>query len=308
MKYIFGPVPSRRLGFSLGVDLVPFKTCSLDCTYCQLGKTSHKTIERKAYTPLDETMEELRRALKHHQKIDYITIAGSGEPTLSAQLGAIIASIKEISEIPVAVLTNGTLLHREDVRRELLPADVVIPSLDTVSQQIFTKLNRPHTELSLSQMIAGLDRFSKLFSGRLWLEIMLVRGINDSREELKKMSEVLSTMKLDMVQVNTPVRPGTDRTCKPLTSKELLYCKKVLGEPCEVIVSFDGRQHTLETNLTEKICSMISRRPLNLSEIADSLGVDREKAAEILARLKEQDKIESHKHGVEYYYQAKRSQ
>ncbi len=307
MKYIFGPVPSRRLGFSLGVDLVPFKTCTLDCTYCQLGKTSDKTIDRKAYTPLDETLEELRGALKHQQKIDYITIAGSGEPTLSTQLGPIITSIKQISEIPVAVLTNGTLLHREDVRGELLPADVVIPSLDTVSEKIFTKLNRPHPELSVSQMIAGLDRFRNVFSGRLWLEIMLVRGINDSREELKKMRDVLSTMKLDMVQVNTPVRPGTDRTCTPLTSKELLHCKEVLGERCEVIASFDGRQQTLETNLMEKICSMISRRPLNLSEIADSLGVDREKAGEILARLKEQDKIELHKHGVEYYYQAKRS-
>ena len=306
MKYIFGPVPSRRLGFSLGVDLVPFKTCSLDCTYCQLGKTSHKTIERKAYTPLDETIEELRAVLKYQQKIDYITIAGSGEPTLSTQLGAIITSIKEISEIPVAVLTNGTLLHREDVRRELLPADVVIPSLDTVSPEIFTRLNRPHPDLSVSQMIAGLDRFRNAFSGKLWLEIMLVRGINDSPEELERMRDALSAIKFDMLQINTPVRPGTDKTCKPLTSKELAYCKDLLGEPCEVIASFDGRQHTLETNLKEKICSMVSRRPLNLSEIADSLGMDREKAAEILALLKEQNKIELYKHGAEYYYQAKR--
>ncbi|MDX1778113.1 MAG: radical SAM protein, partial [Thermodesulfobacteriota bacterium] len=240
MKYIFGPVPSRRLGFSLGVDLVPFKTCSLDCTYCQLGKTSHKTIERKTYTPLDDTIEELRGALKQQQKIDYITIAGSGEPTLSTQLGAIITGIKEISEIPVAVLTNGSLLYRGDVRDELLQADVVVPSLDTVSQEIFTKLNRPHSELSVPQMIAGLKGFRNGFSGKLWLEIMLVRGINDCPEELEKMREVLSPIKLDMVQINTPVRPGTDRTCKPLTLQELAHCKEALGEPCEVIASFDG--------------------------------------------------------------------
>ena len=307
MKYIFGPVPSRRLGFSLGVDLVPFKTCSLDCTYCQLGKTFHKTIERKAYAPLEDTIEELKTVLNQQQKIDHITIAGSGEPTLSTQLGAIIKSIKEITAIPVAVLTNGTLLHREDVRRELLPADVVIPSLDTVNQEIFTKVNRPHPKLSVFQMIAGLDSFRNVFLGKLWLEIMLVRGINDSPEELEKIKDVLSSIKLDMIQINTPVRPGTDKTCKPLTSEELAVCKEVLGEPCEVIISFDGRQHALEANLKEKICSMISRRPLNLSEIADSLGVDREKAAEILSRLKEQDKIELHKHGVKYYYRAKRS-
>ena len=307
MKYIFGPVPSRRLGFSLGVDLVPFKTCSLDCTYCQLGKTSHKTIERKTYTPLDDTIKELRGALKQQQKIDYITIAGSGEPTLSTQLGAIITSIKAISEIPVAVLTNGTLLYRGDVRDELLQADVVVPSLDTVSQEIFTKVNRPHSELSVSQMIAGLEGFRNEFSGTLWLEIMLVHGINDCPEELEKMREVLSPIKLDMVQINTPVRPGTDRTCKPLTSQELAHCKEVLGEPCEVIASFDGRQHTLEANLKEKICSMVSRRPLNLSEIADSLGMDREKATEVLSLLEEQGQIELHKHGAEYYYQVKRS-
>jgi wyosine [tRNA(Phe)-imidazoG37] synthetase (radical SAM superfamily) len=307
MKYIFGPVPSRRLGFSLGVDLVPFKTCSLDCTYCQLGKTSHKTIERRAYTPLEETIEELKTVLNHQQTIDHITIAGSGEPTLSTQLGAIIKSIKEVTAIPIAVLTNGTLLHRGDVRSELLPADVVIPSLDTVNQEIFTKVNRPHPELNVSQMIGGLDSFRNVFPGKLWLEIMLVRGINDSPEELEKIKDVLSSIKLDMIQINTPVRPGTDKTCKPLTSKGLAFCKEVLGEPCEVITSFDGRQHALETNLKEKICSMISRRPLNLSEIADSLGMNREKAAEMLALLEEQDKIELHKHGVEYYYQAKRS-
>jgi wyosine [tRNA(Phe)-imidazoG37] synthetase (radical SAM superfamily) len=307
MKYVFGPVPSRRLGFSLGVDLIPFKTCSLDCTYCQLGKTPHKTLERKAYNPLDNTLEELREALKHQQKIDYITIAGSGEPTLSTQLGAVISGIKEMSEIPVAVLTNGSLLHCEDVRRELLQADVVIPSLDTVSQEIFTKVNRPHPELSVSQMIAGLDGFRKVFQGKLWLEIMLVRGINDSFEELESMRDVLSTIKLDMIQINTPVRPGTDRTCKPLTSQELACCKEILGEPSEMIASFDGRQHTLEANLTEKICSMVSRRPLNLSEIADSLGMDRDQATEVLSLLEEQGKVVLHKHGVECYYQVKRS-
>lgn len=307
MKYVFGPVPSRRLGFSLGVDLVPFKTCSLDCTYCQLGKTTHKTIERKAFTSLDDTVAELKSALQQHQKVDYITLAGSGEPTLSTQLGAIIASIKEITATPVAVLTNGTLLHQGEVREELLAADVVIPSLDTVSQDIFTLINRPHPELTVAQMITGLESFRRVFSGQLWLEILLVRGINDSPEELTKIKDVLSSIGLDMIQLNTPVRPVTDRSCKPLTPQELACCKEILGEPCEVIAAFDGRQHVLEVNLQEKICAMLSRRPLNLSEVADSLGMGREQTTEILTLLEKEGKIEFQKHGVECYYQVKRS-
>jgi wyosine [tRNA(Phe)-imidazoG37] synthetase (radical SAM superfamily) len=306
MKYIFGPVPSRRLGFSLGVDLVPFKTCTLDCTYCQLGKTTHKTLERKAYTPLDDTIVELKAALKQHQKVDYITLAGSGEPTLSTQLGPIIASIKEITDTPVAVLTNGTLLHLEEVRDALLSADVVVPSLDTVSQEIFTAINRPHPELTVSQMITGLKSFRRVFSGKLWLEILLVRGINDSPGEVKKIKDVLSSIGVDMIQLNTPVRPVTDNSCKPLTPQELASCKEIIGDPCEVIALFDGRQHTLEVNLQEKICSMVSRRPLNLAEIADSLGMDRDQATEVLSLLEEQGKIEAQKHGVEFYYQVKR--
>ncbi len=307
MKYVFGPVPSRRLGFSLGVDLVPFKTCTLDCTYCQLGKTTHKTLDRKPYTPLDETVSELKAALKQHQKVDYITLAGSGEPTLSTQLGAIISSIKEMTDTPVAVLTNGTLLHLEEVRGELLLADVVVPSLDTVSQEIFAAINRPHPELTVSQMIEGLKSFRRVFSGKLWLEILLVRGINDSTEEVKKIKDVLSSIGLDMIQLNTPVRPVTDRSCKPLTPEELSCCKEILGDPCEVIASFDGRQHTMEVNLQEKICSMVSRRPLNRDEIADSLGMDRDQATEVLSLLEEQGKIESQHHGIELYYQVKRS-
>jgi wyosine [tRNA(Phe)-imidazoG37] synthetase (radical SAM superfamily) len=306
MKYVFGPVPSRRLGFSLGVDLVPFKTCTLDCTYCQLGKTTHKTLERKPYTSLDDAVAELEAALKQHQKVDYITLAGSGEPTLSTQLGPIIARIKEMTATPVAVLTNGTLLHREDVRNELLSADVVVPSLDTVSQEIFTAINRPHPELTISQMITGLESFRRVYAGKLWLEILLVRGINDSPEEVKKIKNVLSPLGLDMIQLNTPVRPSTDRSCKPLTPQELVRCKEILGDPCEVIAAFDGRQHTMEVNLQDKIYSMVSRRPLNIAEIADSLGMDRAQATEVLSLLEEQGKIESQKQGVEFYYQVKR--
>ncbi|MBW1824631.1 MAG: radical SAM protein [Deltaproteobacteria bacterium] len=149
MNYVFGPVLSRRLGFSLGVDLVPFKTCSLDCIYCQLGKTTHKTIERQAYVSPDSVISEVKEVLKQNQKIDYITFSGSGEPTLNLHLGKIITRVKEITDIPVAVLTNGTLLHLESVRDELMTADLVVPSLDTVSQELFCEINRPHPTLDV---------------------------------------------------------------------------------------------------------------------------------------------------------------
>jgi len=169
MNHIFGPVRSRRLGFSLGVDLVPYKTCSLDCPYCQLGRTTVKTIERSPYGDADAIVAELRRALQGQEKIDYITMSGSGEPTLSSHLGDIIRRVKGITSIPVAVLTNGTLLHRESVREELRAADLVVPSLDAVSEEIFRVVNQPHPDITVSHMLAGLTQFRKDFDGQLWL-------------------------------------------------------------------------------------------------------------------------------------------
>ncbi|NOQ85476.1 MAG: radical SAM protein, partial [Deltaproteobacteria bacterium] len=277
MEHIFGPVLSRRLGFSLGVDLVPFKTCSLDCIYCQAGKTTHKTIERKSYVSLESVMPELKDALKQSQKIDYITLSGSGEPTLNLDLGRIITAIKKITDIPVAVLTNGTLLHLESVRDELMAADLVVPSLDAVSQEIFCEINKPHPHINVSQMIAGLKSLREAFSGDIWLEIMLVKGLNDFPEEIKKLKDVISSIEFEKVQLNTTVRPAADKVIEPVTNEELASIKELLGERCEVIAGFRENQHTIDTNIPEKIISIISRRPLNLSEISDSLGIPKER-------------------------------
>ena len=306
MNYVFGPVLSRRLGFSLGVDLVPFKTCSLDCIYCQLGKTTHKTIERQAYVSPDSVISEVKEVLKQNQKIDYITFSGSGEPTLNLHLGKIITRVKEITDIPVAVLTNGTLLHLESVRDELMTADLVVPSLDTVSQELFCEINRPHPTLDVSQMISGLSNFSQSFSGSLWLEIMMLKGINDLPEEVEKRREVVSSVACDKMQLNTTVRLPAEREIEPLTHGELLKLKELLGERCEVIAGFEGKQHVAKTDIQERIISIVSRRPLNLSEISDSLGIPRESTTKHLFLLTKQGRIESLTYGSEAYFQLKR--
>ena len=306
MEHIFGPVLSRRLGFSLGVDLVPFKTCSLDCIYCQAGKTTHKTIERKSYVSLESVIPELKDALKQSQKIDYITLSGSGEPTLNLDLGRMITAIKKITDISVAVLTNGTLLHLESVRDELTAADLVVPSLDAVSQEIFCEINKPHPHIHVSQMISGLKSLREAFSGDIWLEIMLVKGLNDFPEEIKKLKDVISSIEFEKVQLNTTVRPAADKVIEPVTNEELASIKELLGERCEVIAGFRENQHTIDTNIPEKIISIISRRPLNLSEISDSLGIPKERTTKHVYLLEQQGRIESLTYGSDSYYQLKR--
>ncbi len=185
MKYVYGPVPSRRLGFSLGVDVVPYKTCTLDCIYCQLGRTTQKTIERKLYTQKDSVCEEVQEALNKKQRIDYITFSGSGEPTLNSDIGALIREVKKITTVPVVVLTNGTLLFREDVQKDLAEADVVMPSLDAASNVMFRKINRPHDVLNLDSIIRGLKRFRKMYKGRIWLEVMLIKKLKKIRRSRK---------------------------------------------------------------------------------------------------------------------------
>lgn len=306
MEHIFGPVLSRRLGFSLGVDLVPFKTCSLDCIYCQVGRTTHKTIERRDYISLESVVSELKDALKQNQKIDYITLSGSGEPTLNIDLGRIITAIKEITDIPVAVLTNGTLLHLESVRDELMAADLVVPSLDAASQEIFCEINQPHPDLNVTQMISGLKSFRKVFPGKMWLEVMMVKGLNDIPEEIEKLKSVISSIDFDKIQLNTTVRPAGDKVIEPVKNEDLNKIKGLLGEQCEIVAGFKENQNTIETDIPGKIINIIRRRPLNLSEISDSLGIPKGRTTKYVYLLERQGRIESITYGSESYYQLKR--
>jgi len=196
-KYLFGPVPSRRLGLSLGVDVVPFKVCTLDCIYCQLAKTTHRTIERKDYVPVESVLAELKDNLAQAIKADFITISGSGEPTLNSRLGELIDGIKKLTSIPVAILTNGTLLYRQDVRADCCCADVVLPSLDAADEQTFQKINRPHPELSIKKLIEGLCTFRDEYAGQIALEVFLIDGFNTDTEQIAKIKDGVKASLVD---------------------------------------------------------------------------------------------------------------
>ncbi len=292
MSYIFGPVPSRRLGFSLGVDLVPFKVCSLDCVYCQLGKTTRKTVARKEYVPSAKILSELKEVLTGSKTIDYITLSGSGEPTLNSMTGEIIRGIKKMTAIPVAVLTNATLLTDETLRKELLPADLVVPSLDGATQDVFEKVNRPCASLKIEEIIKGIIDFKKTYKGKMWLEIMLVKDINESEDELNALKSAVERIKPDRIQLNTPVRPPCELWVKTLSASKLIKIKKFFGNKCEIIADFNRRGHKAYLkDVEEEILTLLSRRPATCKDMSSSLGLHINEVIKYVDELERQKKI-----------------
>lgn len=220
-RYVFGPVPSRRLGRSLGVDLVPFKTCSYDCIFCQLGRTTRKTLERKEYVPVKDVLSELRSSLSEGSLPDYVTLSGSGEPTLHSRLEELIVGIKNLTGIPLAVLTNGSLLFDPEVRHSLDRADVVIPSLDVGDDRLFQHVNRPHPDLSFSSLVEGLRSFRRDFSRQIWLEVFLIAGVTDIQAEAEKIASLVRETFPDRIHLNTVERPPAESCALPVPKNTL---------------------------------------------------------------------------------------
>ncbi|MFH1883186.1 MAG: radical SAM protein [Planctomycetota bacterium] len=300
-KYFYGPVPSRRLGRSYGVDIVPFKVCTLDCVYCQLGKTTDRTIERKDYGPIEPILAELREILRCAQNdkksiADFITIAGSGEPTLNSRLGELIDGIKKITDIPVAILTNGTLLYKEDVRADCAKADVVLPSLDAGDKQTFQKVNRPHRDISIENLISGLCGFRDEFAGRIWLEVFFVEGLNTEAEQIAKIRDAIELIRPDKIQLNTAVRPTAEADIKRLDAEKLQAIAARLGPKCEVVADFSLSHHGrgLE-NKAEDVLSILKRRPCSLNDICSGLGIGRNEALKYVTGLQHKGIIHSEK-------------
>ena len=291
MEHLFGPVPSRRLGFSLGIDIIPAKTCTLNCVYCQLGPTPQITLERKPHVAAEVIISELSRFLEERRRIDYLTLSGSGEPTLNSEIGRIIRGVKEITSIPVAVITNGSLLYLSEVRKDLAEADVVLPSLDASSEETFRLINRPHPKLSAALIIQGLKIFSREYTGKIWLEIMLVRGINDSPEELAKLREVIGTLHADKVQLNTVVRPPAEPNVLPLSQEEMERAAKLIGHNCEIIADFAGQAPENFQADEGLIISTLKRRPLTLNDLTSITGLNPNELTKILERLVDEGKI-----------------
>jgi wyosine [tRNA(Phe)-imidazoG37] synthetase (radical SAM superfamily) len=286
MKYLFGPVNSRRLGISLGVDLVPYKTCSLNCVYCECGETSTLTSAIAEYVPTDEVIAELDGYLAGSPRLDAVTFSGSGEPTLHAGIGKIISHLKDVyPQYTIAVLTNGTMLHDPDVRRAISGADIVVPSLDAVGAGAFDRICRPAGGITPEKVVEGLIEFRKEFPGKLYLEIFIVPGINDDAGELAKLKEACLAIKPDTIQINSLDRPGAEGWVEPLGRQDLVAIRdffrpldaEIIGKPAPRVY---GDRRTL--NLVKSVMSILRRRPSTIDDLLPALGAERK---ELLATL-----------------------
>lgn len=296
-RFIYGPVLSRRLGFSLGIDILPPKTCNLNCIYCQLGPT-HKRVEaRHPYFRAEDIIQAIRKTLEHSPKVDYLTFSGSGEPTLNAHLGELIKQIKKMTPKPVAVLTNSLLLTQKQVRQEISLADLVVPSLDAADQTIFLQVNRPSPSVNINLVIEGLINFRELYRGQIWLEIMLVKDVNSQPEHLMKMKEAVARIRPNKVQLNTVVRPPAESWVEPLEMEELVAAAKILGPPAEIVIETTKKVgFGLKENLEFAILSILKRRPASLEELSALLGEKEAAVSEAIQKLLAEERIQARRH------------
>jgi wyosine [tRNA(Phe)-imidazoG37] synthetase (radical SAM superfamily) len=274
MNYVFGPVPSRRLGRSLGIDPIPLKTCNWNCVYCQLGRTAPLTGERGNYVPAGKIIEELQRALETLRpgSVDWITFVGSGEPTLHASLGWMIRQVKALSSIPVAVITNGSLLHRPEVREELSVADAVLPTLDAGTDSLFRAINRPYPTFTFNQLVDGLVEFRRSYAGKLWIEVMLVKGLNDSEAALKDLAAVLSRIQPDEVQISLPLRPPAELWVEPAGPDGMARATAILGPVARALPPIPEGVHLSDSDdLADAVIAVISRHPMEEEELMRTL-------------------------------------
>jgi wyosine [tRNA(Phe)-imidazoG37] synthetase (radical SAM superfamily) len=303
MSFIFGPVPSRRLGRSLGVDLVPFKTCSYDCIYCQLGCTPCKTVERREWVALDDVLAELQPKLALNP--DWITLSGSGEPTLYSRIDELMDRIHAMTDVPVAVLTNGSLLWDPDVRAQLMNADLVIPSLDAGSPAVFEAMNRPAPELSFEQMRDGLIRFRQEFKKPIWLEVFFLEGINTDDQSVRDMVESAKQIRPERIQLNTATRPPAEKKALKVSQARLLEIATRFDPPAELIADYH-HVHAQTDFVVQKntLLEMLRRRPCTLDDVAGGLGLHRNEVIKYIEDLKTSGLLEVRETGDQTFYSA----
>ena len=276
-KYVYGPVPSRRLGRSLGIDLVPYKICTYDCVYCQLGRTTNRTVEQTTFGSTGEILDEIERKLASDPSPpDYIGISGSGEPTLNSDIGEIIEGIKRITSVPVAVLTNGSLLWMAKVQDALMASDLVLPSLDAGNARLFEYVNRPHPLLSFEEMVEGLVSFTKRYPGEVWLEVLLLGGVTGIPSEVKKIAALARRIGPARIQLNTVCRPPAEQFALSLSQSEMLALKPLFVGEVDVISHTDRQQVATQDAAEARnvdILALLRRRPCTAKDVADGLGV-----------------------------------
>ncbi len=290
-SFVYGPVPSRRLGLSLGINVIPFKTCTLDCIYCQCGRTTKKTLERRSYFPARDIIASVRRSLvaSRQSPISFLTFAGEGEPTLNKDIGRIIRRLKREFSIPVAVITNSTLLTDPQVRRDLCAADLVVPSLDAADQRTFARVNRCRRDLSVADIIAGLKLFRRGYRGRLWLEIMFVKGINDSVEHVVALRKAAWEIKPDRIQLNTVVRPPAEKFAQPMSPDDLEQIQCLFGPDTDIIGEPKDKGRRTKDRPTSPpdnaILATVQGRPVTKLDLVNSLGFPPRQIDAALRRL-----------------------
>ncbi|MEA3495062.1 MAG: radical SAM protein [Bacteroidota bacterium] len=310
-KYLFGPVPSRRLGMSLGIDLVPHKVCTLNCVYCECGKTTDLTTERKEYVPYKKVIEELEHFMNNNPAPDYITFSGSGEPTLNSRIGDIVEFIKQnYPKISLALLTNGTLLNDKKVRAEILKTDVVLPSLDAASKKAYLKINRPFHSLDLTEYIKGLVEFRKEYNGKIWLEVLIIPDYNDDKENLKLLKEAFLKIKPESIQLNSLDRPGVIDSLRTISRQELQEIANFWNlDNVEIIASAPERKDikSYRSDTESAILETIFRRPCTLDDLTEILGMHRNELNKYLDVLDAEKKIEMIRQERGVFYQTKKT-
>jgi len=323
MKHLFGPVNSRRLGLSQGIDLLPPKTCNFNCIYCEINKAPQLSCERNEHVPTETILAELDGLLKDEARVrdlDVFTITASGEPTLHTGIGTIIRHIKEKTDKPVAILTNGSQLYLKEVRQDLQAADIVIPSLDAARPESFRRVNRPaKCSADLETIIAGIAEFSREFAGEVWLEILLVENINDSPQDIAALKSAIGRIRPTRVQLNTVARPPYESFAKPLTRSRMEEVKREIekgyGGPVDILAGSkdneqsdsgkgrEGSPESVSSNKAEdEIIEMLLRRPCTAADIAASMNLDMERSSEILKSMERRGSLTVKIHGGKKYY------
>jgi wyosine [tRNA(Phe)-imidazoG37] synthetase (radical SAM superfamily) len=305
MSNIFGPVPSRRLGLSLGIDLVPIKTCSYNCIYCEVGKTTDLIMEPSSFIDIPETIKELED-ITSKTPPDVITLAGSGEPTLNLDLGVLIFEIKKITSIPVTLITNGSLLWKKEIREMCTGVDIILPTLSSVFKETHEKIHRPHPDLDLERIIYGLKEMRRSFKKDYFLEVVLLEGLNDNDKELSGLKKVIMDIAPDMVQLNTVVRPPADTSAVSLTQERLEEIKSYLGGNTEIIAASPIRSRgEISDAKAERIIEMIKRRPVTIGDISKSLNFNLAETEQMVTGLRIKGRIQEQRHGENLFYTSK---
>lgn len=308
MKFLFGPVPSRRLGRSLGIDIVSHKSCGFDCIYCELGSTTNKTVMRQRFVDPGDVLKEVHEYLRHAPQLDYVTFSGSGEPTLSTDIGLLVKEIKLHYTYPIAVLTNSSLLGRADVQEDLRQIDVVIASLDAGTEEVLERINQPHPSVRLQDIIDGLIAFREQFSGQLWLEILFCKDVNDSPEHVKALAGIATRIRPHKVQLGTVFRPPADPTVTPVSTEFLHEIAPQFAPAAEVVSSFrPATVQALSEGAREKILDMLQRRPCSLKETSQALGLSRDEVGQWIDVLESEGAIERIYFSGDVYYQARKT-